>query len=85
MAPRRTTKASSHNSTTANATRQGSKKARQQSDEDDQEMDQCGDAGFTDSDNEESAEPSSTSAQELVANMVEAVSVFPQNAEPTAS
>ena len=77
MAPPRITKASSHNSTTTSATRQGSKNPHKQTDEDLEEVEEFDDAGAMDFENEdhdeEPEEPRSTSAQELIANMVQDV------------
>jgi ribosomal protein L6P/L9E len=81
MAPPRTTKASSH-SNLANATRQGTRKSNKQNDEDDEEMEESDNIDSMDVDDEESTEPPTTSAQELIANMVEGVSASHQMNPP---
>jgi len=73
MAPPRSTKASiaSHNTTTASATRQASKKTRKQADEESEDVE---DADSMDVDGEEPEQAQTASAQELIASMVEGVS-----------
>jgi len=74
MALPRSTKTSSHISTTASATRQAHKKTRKHSDDEKEEMDEYGDAEAMDIDDGELEKSQTTSAQELIANMVEGVS-----------